>query len=40
MTNVQGQMTSCTSALLQAAAEGALNGMQSVVENLQLDLPK
>ncbi len=36
MTNVQGQMTSCTSALLQAAAEGALNGMQSVVENLRL----
>jgi aspartate aminotransferase len=36
MTNVQGQMTSCASALLQAAAEGALNGMQSVVENLRL----
>jgi len=36
MTNVQGQMTSCTSALLQAAAEGALNGMQSIVENLRL----
>jgi aspartate aminotransferase len=36
MANVQGQMTSCTSALLQAAAEGALNGMQSVVENLRL----
>jgi aspartate aminotransferase len=36
MTNVQGQTTSCTSALLQAAAEGALNGMQSVVENLRL----
>jgi aspartate aminotransferase len=36
MTNVQGQMTSCTSALLQSAAEGALNGMQSVVENLRL----
>ena len=36
MTNVQGQMTSCTSALLQAAAEGALNGMQSVVDNLRL----
>ncbi len=36
MTNVQGQMTSCTSALLQAAAEGALNGMQSMVENLRL----
>jgi aspartate aminotransferase len=36
MTNVQGQMTSCTSALLQTAAEGALNGMQSIVENLRL----
>jgi aspartate aminotransferase len=36
MTNVQGQMTSCTSALLQAAAEGALNGMQSIVENMRL----
>ncbi len=36
MANVQGQMTSCTSALLQAAAEGALNGMQSIVENLRL----
>jgi aspartate aminotransferase len=36
MYNVQAQTTSCTSALLQAAAEGALNGMQSVVENLRL----
>jgi aspartate aminotransferase len=36
MTNVQAQTTSCTSALLQAAAEGALNGMQSIVENLRL----
>jgi aspartate aminotransferase len=36
MTNVQGQITSCPSALLQAAAEGALNGMQSIVENLRL----
>lgn len=36
MTNVQSQITSCTSALLQAAAEGALLGMQSVVENLRL----
>lgn len=36
MTNVQSQITSCTSVLLQAAAEGALNGMQSVVENLRL----
>lgn len=36
MTNVQSQITSCTSALLQAGAEGALNGMQSIVENLRL----
>jgi aspartate aminotransferase len=36
MTNVQSQVTSCTSGILQAAAEGALNGMQSVVENLRL----
>jgi aspartate aminotransferase len=36
MRNVQAQTTSCTSALLQAAAEGALNGMQSIVENLRL----
>ena len=36
MANVQAQTTSCTSVLLQAAAEGALNGMQSVVENLRL----
>jgi aspartate aminotransferase len=36
MRNVQAQTTSCTSTVLQAAAEGALNGMQSVVENLRL----
>ncbi len=36
MTNVQSQTTSCTSVVLQAAAEGALTGMQSVVENLRL----
>jgi aspartate/methionine/tyrosine aminotransferase len=36
MNNVQGQMTSCTSIVLQSAAEGALTGMQSVVENLRL----
>jgi aspartate aminotransferase len=36
MTNVQAQTTSCTSIVLQAAAEGALTGMQSVVENLRL----
>jgi aspartate aminotransferase len=36
MTNVQGQTTSCASVVLQAAAEGALLGMQSVVESLRL----
>lgn len=35
MTNVQAQTTSCTSIVLQAAAEGALTGMQSVVEELR-----
>jgi len=37
-TNVQAQTTSCPSALLQAAAVGALNGMQSVTDNLRLTL--
>jgi aspartate aminotransferase len=36
MTNVQAQTASCTSIVLQSAAEGALTGMQSVVENLRL----
>jgi aspartate aminotransferase len=36
MTNVQAQTTSCTSVVTQAAAEGALTGMQSIVENLRL----
>jgi aspartate aminotransferase len=36
MTNVQAQTTSCTSLVLQAAAEGALNGLQNVVESLRL----
>jgi len=36
MCNIQSQITSGTSVLLQAAAEGALTGMQSVVENLRL----
>ncbi len=36
MTNVQAQTTSCTSVVLQAAAEGALTGLQNVVENLRL----
>lgn len=38
MGNVQSQITSCTSTVLQAAAEGALNGQQNVVENLRLTL--
>ncbi|HEX9006097.1 MAG TPA: aminotransferase class I/II-fold pyridoxal phosphate-dependent enzyme, partial [Bacteroidota bacterium] len=38
MTNVQAQTTSCTSVLLQAAAEGALTGLQSVIEALRLTL--
>jgi aspartate aminotransferase len=36
--NVQAQTESCTSVVLQAAAEGALNGVQSVVENLRLTI--
>ncbi|MBN1679610.1 MAG: aminotransferase class I/II-fold pyridoxal phosphate-dependent enzyme [Anaerolineae bacterium] len=36
MTNVQAQTTSCASVVSQAAAEGALTGVQSVVENLRL----
>jgi aspartate aminotransferase len=38
MNNVQAQTTSCTSIVLQAAAEGALNGLQSSVENLRLTI--
>jgi len=38
MLNVQAQTTSCTSVVLQAAAEGALNGMQSIVESLRLTI--
>jgi aspartate aminotransferase len=38
MTNVQAQTTSCTSLILQAAAEGALTGLQSVVETLRMTL--
>ncbi|MBU0519706.1 pyridoxal phosphate-dependent aminotransferase [bacterium] len=38
MTNVQVQITSCTSVVLQAAAEGALSGLQSHVEALRLTL--
>jgi len=35
MTNVLAQTTSCVSPIAQAAAEGALNGLQSVVEVLR-----
>ena len=36
MNNVLAQTTSCTSPVMQAAAEGALTGMQNIVENLRL----
>ncbi len=36
MNNIQSQTTSGTSVLLQAGAEGALTGVQSVVESLRL----
>jgi aspartate aminotransferase len=38
MTNIQAQTVSCTSLILQAAAEGALTGLQSAVESLRLTL--
>lgn len=38
MTNVQAQTVSCTSVLLQAAAEGALTGLQSPIDALRLTL--
>src|SRR5512135_1108371 len=38
MSNVIGQTTSCVSPVAQAAAEGALNGLQSVVEALRLQI--
>ena len=38
MINVQGQITSCPALVSQAAAEGALQGIQSVVENLRLTI--
>ncbi len=38
MSNVQGQITSCTAGLLQAAAEGALTGLQSATESLRMTL--
>lgn len=38
MTNVQSQITSCTALVSQAAAEGALLGLQSVVDALRLTI--
>ncbi len=38
MSNVQAQMTSSPPLVDQAAAEGALTGVQSVVENLRLNI--
>ena len=38
MTNVQSQTTTCVSPVLQAAAEGALIGRQSMVESLRLSI--
>lgn len=38
MNNVQSQVTSSPSVITQAAAEGALRGMQSSVENLRLTI--
>jgi len=38
MTNVQSQTTTCVSPVMQAAAEGALTGMQSIVESLRLTM--
>ena len=40
MTNVQAQTTSCASPVMQAGAEGALLGLQSVVEALRLHDPE
>jgi aspartate aminotransferase len=38
MTNVQAQTTSCVSPVLQSAAEGALTGLQGIVESLRLTI--
>ncbi len=38
MTNVQSQTTTCVSPVMQSAAEGALLGMQSIVEALRLSI--
>jgi aspartate aminotransferase len=38
MTNIQSQTTTCVSPVMQAAAEGALTGIQSNVEALRLTM--
>jgi aspartate aminotransferase len=38
MTNVQSQTITCVSPVMQAAAEGALTGTQSIVESLRLSI--
>ena len=38
MINIQAQTTSCASLILQAGAEGALTGVQSVIESLRLTI--
>ncbi len=38
MINIQAQTTSCASVISQAAAEGALTGIQSVIESLRLTI--
>lgn len=38
MINIQAQTTSCASVISQAAAEGALTGVQSVIESLRLNI--
>ncbi len=38
MTNIQSQTTTCVSSVMQAAAEGALTGIQSNVEALRLSM--
>ncbi len=38
LTNIQSQTTTCVSPVLQAAAEGALTGIQSNVESLRLNI--
>jgi aspartate aminotransferase len=38
LNNVQAQTTSCASPISQAAAEGALTGLQSIVEGLRLTI--